>query len=236
MIHKEFTSCKYNPSLTAKILEDKHNGILKPISRDSLKNLQNQVQEFSFICNRRLIDNEMNLNDSQEDLLQCEVCFNFDSPSKSSTCDNGHIFCNQCISFGTECKIADGIYHIACFANCKSSFSQKTLENVLNSKIYNILMKKWEEEAIAAAAINLESCPFCNLMVEVPEESKIFFCMNEDCKKQSCRLKKIFFDSILKNYFNRNTKNRFLLNDEFYILRKIFIQSELHNILHPTFM
>ncbi|XP_043466119.1 E3 ubiquitin-protein ligase RNF216-like [Leptopilina heterotoma] len=186
VINDEYAACKFNATLTSNNLVEKHSGQLHEITKDSLKSLNmNQIHEFSFIYNKKIF--EKDFENSVEEVLECQTCLTLVPASKSSTCDNDHNFCHQCIRLGTECKISEGIYNIPCFVKCNGTYSQATLKTVLNSKTYNILMQKRQEESILEASVNAESCPFCTFLQEVDEESKIFFCLNDDCRKQSCR-------------------------------------------------
>lgn len=186
VIDDEYAACKFNATLTSNNLVEKHSGQLHEITKENFKTLNiKQIQEFAFIYNKKFFEKE--LENSVEEVLECQTCLTFVPASKTSSCDKDHIFCHQCIRLGTECKISEGVYNIPCFVNCNSTYSQETLRTALNSKTYKILMQKRQEESLLEASINAESCPFCTFLQEVDDESKIFFCLNDDCKKQSCR-------------------------------------------------
>lgn len=109
-------------------------------------------------------------------------------PSKCSSCDNGHIFCNSCIIKGVELKLAESETHIRCFINCTSEFSLSILQKVLSPTTFSILLRKRQEAEIMAAGLKgLVSCPFCHFASIPPPEDKVFKCLNPDCMKESCR-------------------------------------------------
>lgn len=109
-------------------------------------------------------------------------------PSKCSTCDDGHIFCNSCIIMATNVKLADGETHIQCLTNCDSEFNLSVLQRILPPTKFSILVRKRQEAEVKAAGLEgLVSCPFCHFASIPPQEDKVFKCLNPDCMKESCR-------------------------------------------------
>ncbi|CAG2064970.1 unnamed protein product, partial [Timema podura] len=51
-----------------------------------------------------------------------------------------------------------------------------------------MLQRKQMEEVKAAGIEDLESCPFCDFATILPNDDKVFRCLNLDCMKESCRL------------------------------------------------
>jgi TRIAD3 protein (E3 ubiquitin-protein ligase RNF216) len=49
------------------------------------------------------------------------------------------------------------------------------------------MLQKRQLEEIEAAGIDLERCPFCDFMTVAPSDSKVFFCFNPQCMRDSCR-------------------------------------------------
>ncbi|KAK2585538.1 hypothetical protein KPH14_010180 [Odynerus spinipes] len=123
-------------------------------------------------------------------LLECQCCFDNECmPSKCSNCDNGHIFCNNCIMKGVEMKLAESETHIYCFTSCTSEFNLSMLQKVLSPTTFSILLKKRQEAEVMAAGLEgLVSCPFCPFASIPPAEDKVFKCFNPECMKESCRL------------------------------------------------
>ncbi|RNA12146.1 E3 ubiquitin ligase, partial [Brachionus plicatilis] len=96
----------------------------------------------------------------------------------------------NCIKKYAETNIGEMKYEFPCFGiECDSKFSQKTLEMVLEKNIFEKLCKKLCTKAVQEANLeNLESCPFCEYVAIVESsEEKIFYCMNPECMKDSCR-------------------------------------------------
>ncbi|XP_076622930.1 uncharacterized protein LOC143342687 isoform X2 [Colletes latitarsis] len=127
---------------------------------------------------------------SNNELLECQCCYDNECmPSKCSTCDDGHIFCNSCIIRGIEAKLADGGTNTTCFINCNGEFRLSTLQKILPRTLFSILInKKQEAEVMAAGLEGLVSCPFCHFAYIPPPEDKVFKCLNVECMKESCRL------------------------------------------------
>ena len=155
------------------------------------------------------------LKENQE-LLECQCCYDSECmPSKCSTCNDGHIFCNACIMRGTESKLAQGQTKIPCFVACDEEFSLSTLQKVLPPTQFSILIgKRQEEEVMAAGLEGLVSCPFCHFASIPPPEDKIFKCLNPACMKESCRLCKELNHIPLKCYEKETDKARLLLEEK----------------------
>ncbi|KAL2728343.1 E3 ubiquitin-protein ligase RNF216-like isoform X2 [Vespula maculifrons] len=193
---------KHHLTLTAKELDK-----IKPEMKTKRKSLYLPpkdiplLQEFTFIQHRSEILAYLEKLQQEETiefqrlkksngLLECQCCFDDECmPSKCSSCDNGHIFCNTCIIKGAELKLAESETHIHCFVNCTSEFSLSTLQKVLSPTTFSILLRKRQEAEVMAAGLEgLISCPFCHFASIPPPEDKVFKCFNPDCMKESCRL------------------------------------------------
>lgn len=78
------------------------------------------------------------------------------------TCENGHLFCNNCIVRSTELILAEGKAHINCLLDCGCEFPLSILQKVLSPTKFSILFcKRQETEVMAAVLEGLVSCPFC---------------------------------------------------------------------------
>lgn len=109
-------------------------------------------------------------------------------PTKSSECNEGHVFCHECIIRGTESALADAEAHVRCFTDCQSEFSLATLQKVLPpTKFSALLQKRQTAEVIAAGVDGLVSCPFCHFASIPPAEDKVFKCLNPECMKETCK-------------------------------------------------
>lgn len=60
---------------------------------------------------------------------------------------------------------------------------------------------KQAQEIRDASIEGLETCAFCDYSVILPPDIDIIFCLNPECKKETCRLEKlVFILNILHNY------------------------------------
>ncbi|XP_015119498.1 uncharacterized protein LOC107042812 [Diachasma alloeum] len=159
----------------------------------------NMLQEMAFIRHqndiKKYIDDMKQAEKAEfeklkkaNELLECQCCFDNECmPSKCSTCDQGHIFCNSCIVKGTDTRLGEGDTHVPCFQDCGSEFSLATLQEILKPTKFSILVKKRQAAEVAAAGLEgLVSCPFCHFASIPPEGDKVFKCLNPECMKESC--------------------------------------------------
>lgn len=146
---------------------------------------------------------------AQNLLLECQCCYDAECvPSKCCNCDNGHIFCNECVINGTNAILGDGDTHIKCFANCGSEFSLSFLQTILAPTTFSILLKKRQAAEVMEAGVEgLVSCPFCHFASIPPENDKIFKCLNPECTKESCRCVFTFKDAWALNIFGNLVLN-----------------------------
>ncbi|XP_018057695.1 PREDICTED: uncharacterized protein LOC108693320 [Atta colombica] len=135
-------------------------------------------------------EQEFNELKAKNELLECQCCYDDECmPSKCSTCEDGHIFCNSCIIRSTDVVLGDGNTRVDCLLQCGSEFPLSILQRVLPPTKFSILLcKRQEAEVIAAGVDGLVSCPFCHFASIPPLEDKIFKCLNPECMKESCRL------------------------------------------------
>ncbi|KYN41887.1 hypothetical protein ALC56_03708 [Trachymyrmex septentrionalis] len=135
-------------------------------------------------------EQEFNELKAKNELLECQCCYDDECmPSKCSTCEDGHIFCNLCIIRSTDVILGDGKSRVDCLLQCGSEFPLALLQRVLPPTKFSILLcKRQAAEVIAAGVDGLVSCPFCHFASIPPVEDKIFKCLNPECMKESCRL------------------------------------------------
>ncbi|XP_011169726.1 E3 ubiquitin-protein ligase RNF216 [Solenopsis invicta] len=194
----------HNLSLTAKAVE-----ALSPNLKSKRKYNKNLdvpenipiLQECAFIQHKTEIKNylakikaieeeEFEKLKTQNELLECQCCYDNECmPSKCSTCEDGHVFCNSCIIQSVDVTLGDGKTRINCLLHCDSEFPMSVLQRVLPPTKFSILLCKQQEAEVEAAGIEgLVSCPFCHFASIPPPEDKIFKCLNPECMKESCRL------------------------------------------------
>ena len=122
--------------------------------------------------------------------MECNCCFDDEVLFEDmAACAEGHLFCKECIQRSSSEIIGQAKVKFPCLgADCESQFPTVTLQQVLPHATFSNLLKKVQAEEIMMAAIpGLESCPFCNFATIMPEEDKLFKCLNPECLKESCR-------------------------------------------------
>lgn len=199
-INKIYRSSKFNMSIAAKNLRLTTDFIKKSrFPREIPTENIPLLQEMAFVRHQGVIREYMDAVKQKEEeefnsllaagsLWTCQCCFDDECmPSKCSTCDNAHVFCNSCVVKGTDSKLGDGETHVPCFLNCGSEFSISTLQKVLPLQKFSILLKKRQAAEVMAAGLEgLVSCPFCHFASIPPEGDKVFKCLNPECMKESC--------------------------------------------------
>lgn len=125
------------------------------------------------------------------ELLSCDCCCNDDILAEDMLpCQEGHLFCAECVLSSTEELIGQAKVKFPCLSGepgCE--YHTKTLENVLSPKMFVVLLRKIQEAEVQAAGIDdLVSCPFCPFASIIPNQhDKVFRCLNPECMKESCR-------------------------------------------------
>ncbi|XP_053647161.2 uncharacterized protein [Cherax quadricarinatus] len=129
------------------------------------------------------------------ELHECTICYEESVLEKNmATCNayyNFHKFCIDCIRKHVAAQIGQGNTRFKCMNGyCESEFSWRTLKRVMEPVVFEKLQERKQQDEIRAAGIeNLESCPFCNFMIIMPDqENKVLECLNPECLKESCRL------------------------------------------------
>ncbi|XP_071634431.1 uncharacterized protein [Temnothorax longispinosus] len=200
---KAYSKYTNNLSLTAKALEALNPDMKTKRQSNKMVLTENIpfLQECAFIQHkaelRKYLD-EIKAKEEQEfnelkakgQLFECQCCYDNECmPSKCSTCEEGHIFCNSCIVRSTDVVLGDGNTCVDCLLKCGCEFPISVLQRVLPPTKFSILLcKRQEAEVIAAGVEGLVSCPFCHFASIPPPEDKIFKCLNPECMKESCRL------------------------------------------------
>ncbi|XP_033735539.1 uncharacterized protein LOC117324038 [Pecten maximus] len=126
------------------------------------------------------------------ELLPCECCFDDECLFEDMTsCQDGHLFCKECVRRSSEVVIGDGKCSFPCLTdNCEYQFPVPVLQEVMSPNMFSILLRRMQEEEVKQAAIpDLVSCPFCSFATIISNpDDKVFKCLNPECLKESCRL------------------------------------------------
>lgn len=201
-IKKVFLNNKKNVIKTGDVLVRIPNFFKKPRPKIELSGCENfkLLQELAFVENKQRIRYVIKMNDEvyriaraeaeKLNLLQtCQCCYD-DSliPEECYFCQKDCVFCKECVAKGAEVAIGEGCLVFPCLGNCDSTFALNTLRMVLNKKIFEPLIIRLQMEDLKKAEIpGLETCPFCDFSMILPNEEKIFKCQNVDCMEESCR-------------------------------------------------
>ncbi|XP_076649255.1 uncharacterized protein LOC143357015 [Halictus rubicundus] len=217
---------KYNLSLTAQVLDI--NRLPNTVKLNTIYDIP-LLQECAFILHKGQIRDCMNRIKDKEnkefeklkknnELWICENCYDNECmPSKCFTCNDGHIFCKNCINVAVKVELGKGNVHIKCFSlNCNEIFSCSTLQKALPPTQFSVLLsKKQETEVMAAELEGLVSCPFCSFASIPPPDDKVFRCLDPECMKESCRFCKTLNHVPLKcEDVTKKSKARLLLEEK----------------------
>ncbi|XP_021369677.1 uncharacterized protein LOC110460829 [Mizuhopecten yessoensis] len=127
-----------------------------------------------------------------EELLECGCCYDNECFIEDmASCQDGHLFCKDCIKRSSEVAIGDGQCVFPCFTdNCEYQFPLSVLQEVMSQNMFSILLRRKQEEEVKQADIpDLISCPFCSFATIISNpDDKVFKCLNPECLRESCRL------------------------------------------------
>ena len=122
--------------------------------------------------------------------FECQCCFDDKVHLEDMiSCDQEHMFCPQCVNRGCETAIGESKSELKCFADCDGKFPLSSIQRVLEPVIFEKYCQRLQiEEIVAAGVQGLESCKHCGLANICNPDDKIFYCINEECLKHTCRL------------------------------------------------
>ena len=106
-------------------------------------------------------------------------------------CDGevGHWFCSSCVKAGVETQIGQNTTNTSCLADCAGKFSLQILQRILDPKVFAKFCQRVQEDELKMAEIEgLEFCVKCGHPNVCDEGNTVFTCINEECKKETCRL------------------------------------------------
>jgi len=124
-------------------------------------------------------------------LFECQCCFDGDCLlTEVAMCEEGHMFCKECIRRGAGVQIGDQKTGISCLTQCDASFSLAVLKVNLSATVFSRLLQRQQLEEVQAAGLeDLVQCPACNFATIMPDPlDKVVRCRNPECGKESCRL------------------------------------------------
>jgi len=124
-------------------------------------------------------------------LFDCQCCFDGDCLlTEVAMCEEGHMFCKDCIKRGSGVQIGDQKTQISCLTDCGSTFPLAVLQANLAPTVFSRLLQRRQLEEVQAAGFeDLVQCPACNFATIMPDPlDKIVHCQNPECGKETCRL------------------------------------------------
>ncbi|XP_068212881.1 E3 ubiquitin-protein ligase RNF216-like [Palaemon carinicauda] len=125
---------------------------------------------------------------------QCLICYSDVPICDMVSCSarrQRHRYCGDCTKRFAEEEIGQGRFTFRCpEIECPGSIDERDLRSLLAPAVMDRVMQKQQEYEIERAGIeDLESCPFCEFKVIMPNKhDKVFVCQNPACLKDSCRL------------------------------------------------
>ncbi|KAF9264839.1 hypothetical protein L218DRAFT_861859 [Marasmius fiardii PR-910] len=153
---------------------------------------------------RKLVEDEVGndgvlaekLNDQEYeengDGVECGCCFSTYAFDKMVQCEDGHLFCTECMTSYAENLLGSHNVSIICMdqSGCKMPFPVSELRRFLPDKLMDLYERVKQSKEIEMAGLEgLEECPYCEYkcVIENPDE-KLFRCGNLDsCGAITCR-------------------------------------------------
>ncbi|XP_064093448.1 E3 ubiquitin-protein ligase RNF216-like isoform X2 [Macrobrachium nipponense] len=126
--------------------------------------------------------------------LECVICCNDVAASDMVSCSaarHRHRFCSGCVKRFVEEEMGQGRFTFRCpEIECPGSIQERDLRTLLAPAVMDRVMQRQQlDEVVRAGLEDLESCPFCDFKVIMPNKhDKVFLCQNPACMKDSCRL------------------------------------------------
>ncbi|ESK93036.1 ring finger [Moniliophthora roreri MCA 2997] len=126
------------------------------------------------------------------DDIECGCCFSAYAFIKMIQCEDGHLFCTECMTSYAEGLLGSHNVNIVCMdqSGCKLPFPVSELRRFLPEKLMELYERIKQRKEIEMAGIEgLEECPFCEYKCVIEnKEEKLFRCGNEEnCGAISCR-------------------------------------------------
>ena len=130
---------------------------------------------------------------SVKQTLDCSCCCDDKQIEEFGQCTDGHLVCKVCIKKHAENtiyqKLSCKINCIDCNEKCFGEFSEETLKNILNERVFSEYknLKKIEEiNQLCVDDINIKLCQHCGAGTDIGEvsEQTLLVCM--ECFKDTC--------------------------------------------------
>lgn len=182
-----------------RLLGRKRNPILPPEELD-----QELMRELEFVKKQKMLKAEklneiyaLHLNEQQYkeegQLIECGCCFAEFPFEDIVQCSDGHLFCLTCLqSYAKEVIFGSAIATVKlhCMTDgCTKQFPYSQLKKCLSEDEIAKYQDRLQEDCLSKVDLgpNLIHCPFCEFAAIVPENDKVFMCLNLNCKKVTCK-------------------------------------------------
>ena len=195
-------SVKTNKSGTMtihKLLARKRNATPPPKELD-----EQLMREIGFVKKQKMVKEEklneiyaMHLNEQQYkeegQLIECGCCFGEFPFEDIVQCSDGHLFCLTCLeSYSKEVIFGSAIATVKlhCMVDgCTKQFPYSQLQKCLSEDEIAKYQDRLQEDCLSKVDLgpNLVHCPFCEFAAIVPEDDKVFKCLNQKCGKVTCK-------------------------------------------------
>ncbi|KAI9204925.1 uncharacterized protein BJ171DRAFT_504096 [Polychytrium aggregatum] len=122
---------------------------------------------------------------------ECGCCYNTVPMDQTVPCEEGHLFCADCVRRAAEEAIGMRRSVVKCMNTdpCGYAFHERELRQLLPEPSFDALMRLRLAEGIGILTDFVE-CPFCNYGAEILaplEDEPLFHCQNPECAVVSCR-------------------------------------------------
>ena len=163
--------------------------VLKKFELEQFEN-KALAEEVFFADHETTIQEILDKKQNSSAIFECQCCFDDKVLLEDMiSCDQEHMFCPQCVNRGCETAIGDSKTELKCFADCDGKFPLSSIQRVLDPVIFEKYCQRLQIEEIVAAGIQgLEHCRHCGRGNICSPNSKVFYCINEECLKHTCRL------------------------------------------------
>jgi TRIAD3 protein (E3 ubiquitin-protein ligase RNF216) len=134
-----------------------------------------------------------NIFKSVKQTIECSCCCHDKPIEDFGQCTDGHLICKVCIKKHAEntiyqqlsCKIKC----IDCNEKCFGEFSEETLQEILNDRVFSEYknLKKMEEiNQLCVDDINIKLCQHCGAGTDIGENSDQYLLVCMECFKDTC--------------------------------------------------
>ena len=124
-------------------------------------------------------------------MIECGCCFGEFPFEEIVQCSDGHLFCKECLhGYAKEIIFGSAMatVKLVCMGDdCNQPFPYNQLEKCLTKDEIQKYELRLQEDCLAKAELdNLQKCPYCEFAAIIPDDQKVFACMNPKCMKESC--------------------------------------------------